>query len=75
MGFDIGASYNPFGRFFLGANLMDITTTYLSWSTGKKEVISPTAKIGTAYQLDFLKGTITPVIDFDVRFENRRAKC
>lgn len=72
LGFDIGASYNPFGRFFLGANLMDVTTTYLSWTTGKKEVISPTAKIGTAYQIDFLKGTLTPALDFDVRFENRR---
>lgn len=72
LGFDLGASYNPFGRFFLGANLMDITSTYLSWSTGKKEVITPTAKLGTAYELEFLKGTLTPVVDFDIRFENRR---
>lgn len=72
LGFDVGASYNPFGRFFLGANLMDLTTTYLSWSTGKKEVITPTAKIGTAYQIEFLKGMLTPALDFDVRFENRR---
>lgn len=72
LGFDIGASYNPFGNFYVGANLMDLTTTYLSWSTGKKEVITPTAKIGTAVQIDFLKGTLTPVMDFDVRFENRK---
>ncbi len=72
LGFDVGASYSPFTGFYLGANLMDLTTTYLSWSTGKKEVISPTAKIGTAYQIDFLKGKLTPVVDFDVRFENRR---
>jgi hypothetical protein len=72
MGLDIGASYNPFGRFFLGANLMDITSTYLSWTNGKKEVITPTAKLGTAYEVEFLKGTLTPVIDFDIRFENRR---
>lgn len=75
LGFDIGATYNPFGRFFLGANLMDLTTTYLSWSTGKKEVITPTAKLGTAYQIDFLKGTLTPAVDFDVRFENRRSSA
>lgn len=72
LGFDVGASYSPFTGFYLGANLMDLTTTYLSWSTGKKEVITPTAKIGTAYQIDFLKGKLTPVVDFDVRFENRR---
>lgn len=75
LGFDVGASYNPFGKFFVGANLMDLTTTYLSWSTGKKEVITPTAKIGTAVQIDFLKGTLTPVLDFDVRFENRRSSA
>jgi len=72
LGFDVGASYNPFGKFYLGANLMDLTTTYLSWSTGKKEVITPTAKLGTAYQIDFLKGTLTPAVDFDIRFENRK---
>ncbi|MEO8666293.1 MAG: PorV/PorQ family protein [Ignavibacteria bacterium] len=75
LGFDVGASYNPFGSFYLGANLMDLTTTYLSWSTGKKEVITPTAKLGTAYQIEFLKGTLTPAVDFDVRFENRRSSA
>lgn len=72
LGLDVGVSYNPFGRFYLGANLQDLTTTYLSWSTGKKELIKPTAKIGTAYQFDFLNGVITPALDFDVRFENRQ---
>lgn len=75
LGFDVGMNYNPFGRFFLGANLQDLTTTYLSWSTGKKEVITPTAKIGSAYQMDFLKGTLTPAVDFDIRFENRRSSA
>lgn len=73
LGFDIGLAYSISDRFLLGANLQDITTTYLSWSTGKKELISPTAKIGTAYSFDFLSGTFTPAIDFDIRFENRRA--
>ncbi len=72
LGFDVGMQYNPFGRFFLGANLQDLTTTYLSWSTGKKETISPTAKIGTAYSIEALGGMITPAVDFDVRFEGRK---
>ena len=71
LGFDIGARYSPFEKFYLGANLQDITTTYLSWSTGKKETITPTAKLGTAYQIDFLNGVLTPAVDFDVRFEGR----
>jgi len=75
LGFDVGVAYSPFSRLLLGANLMDVTTTYLSWSTGKKELISPTAKIGTAYQIPFFKGTITPAIDFDIRFENRKSSA
>jgi hypothetical protein len=75
LGFDVGARYNVFGNFFLGANLQDITTTYLSWSTGKNEVIVPTAKLGTAYQIEFLNGMITPALDFDMRFEGRSASA
>ena len=73
LGFDLGVSYSPFDRFYLGANLQDLTTTYLSWTTGKKELITPTAKIGTAYQIELWKGMLTPVLDFDVRFENRQS--
>ncbi len=74
LGFDLGLHYKPMERLLLGANIQDITTTYLAWSTGKKENISPTAKIGGAYILDvpFLNGTIIPAVDFDIRFENRQ---
>lgn len=72
IGFDLGISYELTKRFFIGANVMDITTTYLSWTTGKKEVITPTAKVGTAYMFDFFNGIITPAVDFDIRFENRK---
>ena len=75
LGFDLGASYNPVGSLFFGVNLMDITTTYLSWSTGKSEVIAPTAKIGTAYSIDFANGKLTPAVDFDIRFENRKSSA
>jgi hypothetical protein len=72
VGFDVGAIYLPFENFSVGANLQDITTTLVSWSTGLNELISPTAKIGAAYGLHILNGTFTPALDFDVRFENRR---
>ncbi|MCX6164225.1 MAG: PorV/PorQ family protein, partial [Ignavibacteriae bacterium] len=75
LGFDIGASYTLMNRILLGANLMDITTTYLTWSTGKKEVITPTAKIGAGYMINLWKGVLTPAMDFDVRFENRRSSA
>jgi hypothetical protein len=72
LGLDVGLGYMVTDRFSLGANLQDITTTYLSWTTGKKEVITPTVKVGAAYQVNFLSGVITPAVDLDVRFENRQ---
>lgn len=75
LGFDVGLSYVLNNKILLGANLMDITTTYLTWSTGKKEVITPTAKLGAGYMINLWKGVLTPAIDFDVRFENRKSSA
>ena len=72
IGFDIGALYSPYKDLFIGANIQDITTTLVAWSTGRNELITPTAKVGAAYSFDFLWGKITPAMDFDIRFENRR---
>jgi hypothetical protein len=72
VGFDAGVMYSPMERLSLGANIQDITTTMVAWSTGRNELISPTAKVGGAYQIDFLSGVITPALDLDIRFENRQ---
>ncbi|HMU42596.1 MAG TPA: PorV/PorQ family protein [Ignavibacteriaceae bacterium] len=72
IGFDIGALYTPMENLWLGANLQDATTTLVSWSTGRNELVSPTLKLGAAYGLDILWGRLTPAVDFDVRFENRQ---
>ncbi len=72
IGFDVGAIYMPYKNFSIGANLMDVTTTLLVWDTGLNELISPTAKIGASYMLEFLGGRFTPALDFDIRFENRK---
>ncbi len=73
VGFDVGAWYSPFENFSLGANLQDITTTFVTWEkTGRTELITPTAKVGSAYQFNFLGGKITPAVDLDIRFENRQ---
>jgi hypothetical protein len=72
VGFDAGAQYSPLDRLYLGANLQDITTTMVAWSTGRNELISPTAKVGGAYEIDFLSGVITPALDLDIRFEGRK---
>jgi hypothetical protein len=72
IGFDVGAYYNPFKNLFLGANIQDVTTTIVAWSSGRNELITPTAKLGAAYAIDFFGGTIMPAVDADIRFENRR---
>lgn len=72
VGFDVGAFYMPMENLFLGANIQDVTTTLIAWNTGRNELVSPTAKIGAAYAWYVLGGRITPAVDFDLRFENRR---
>ncbi|MCD4690332.1 PorV/PorQ family protein [bacterium] len=72
-GFDIGAKYDLWNGFTLGANIQDVTTTYLAWDTKEKERIWPTAKLGVAYSRDIasLDGRVIAAADADVRFEKR----
>ncbi len=72
IGFDIGALYSPINNLFLGANFQDVTTTIVAWDNGTTQLISPTLKIGAAYQLKIFNGFLTPAFDADIRFENRR---
>lgn len=71
IGFDIGAQYSPSENIFLGATVQDVTTTLVAWSTGRNELISPTLKLGGGYRFELFGGTITPVLDIDIRFEGR----
>jgi hypothetical protein len=72
IGFDIGVWYTPMENLALGANIQDITTTFLAWDTGRNELISPTMKVGSAYFIDAFGGRFAPAVDFDIRFENRK---
>jgi hypothetical protein len=71
IGFDIGAVYMPIDDLYLGANIMDVTTTLVAWDGGRNELISPTAKVGAAYGLEFFGGRFLPAFDLDIRFEGR----
>lgn len=72
LGLDVGVWYTPFENMQLGANLQDVTTTFLAWSTGRNELISPTMKVGSAYFIEAFGGRFAPAVDFDIRFENRK---
>jgi hypothetical protein len=72
IGIDLGVWYTPFENVQLGANFQDVTTTFLAWSTGRNELISPTMKVGSAYFIEAFGGRFAPAVDFDIRFENRK---
>lgn len=73
LGFDLSAQVRIGKQLLLGANFQDATTTILAWNTGRKEIIIPTLKLGAALPLKvkFLKGTLLPAVDADIRFEGR----
>jgi hypothetical protein len=72
LGFDIGMLYSPMDNWFVAANLQDVTTTLLAWTTGTNELISPTLKLGTAYFISLFDGRFAPSVDVDFRFEDRQ---
>ena len=73
LGFDIAALYNPVGNLQVGLNLQDITSTILAWDTGRRELIVPAMKAGVSYPLavPMVGGSMSPAIDFEIRFEGR----
>jgi hypothetical protein len=75
LGLDLGMLYQLRPNWAFGANLQDITTTFLEWSntpSGEREYITPNVKIGTAYTrpIDAIQGSLTFVVDLESRFED-----
>ncbi|RKZ05945.1 hypothetical protein DRQ05_05570, partial [bacterium] len=53
LGFDMGYLKKGLWRkLIVGAKLQDLTGTYIGWSTGEREFIYPTLKLGVAYPLN-----------------------
>jgi hypothetical protein len=72
IGFDISALYFFNENLKFGATLKDPTTTLISWSTGRNELVSPTLKFGTIYSFELFGNQFSSLYDVDVRFENRK---
>lgn len=74
IGADLGA-LRPglLGPIDFGLKLQDITTTYLSWSTGTNEVIAPAVVPAFAYRVSLPSAAMDLVLasSFECRFENR----
>jgi hypothetical protein len=75
MGLDFGVLRpDILPRLDLGIMVHDITSTYVSWNTGRKESIAPVSRIGLAYRLpsERLRGRFLFTSDAEVHFDNRR---
>ena len=69
LGLDIGAQASPLRWVDIGLNIQDATTTLLSCSTGRKESIYPTTRLGAKFH--GRKGRFESALfaDADLRFE------
>ena len=75
IGLDIGYLYRDvLPGFDVGVKLQDITGTYVSWSSGHNEFVSPSVKLGTAYTIESarLNGKMILAADGDIYFDNRQ---
>ncbi len=75
IGVDIGfIRRDLFPRFDVGVNLRDITGTYIGWSTGTNEFITPSVKLGAAYRIPArsLNLVANVAADGDIFFDDRR---
>ncbi len=73
IGFDVGFLFNPTSRLIVGLNFRDVTTTLISWDTGRDELIRPSIRAGVTFPffLSALGGQLQPSVDFVIHFEDR----
>ncbi len=74
LGVDVGILRHGLWRNLdVGLAVHDLTGTYLSWSTGRKETISPVPRLGLAYRIqsDALRGSLLFASDVEMHFDDR----
>jgi hypothetical protein len=74
MGVDLGFLYLLNPVWTLGLRLADITTTQISWDTGRREVVNPSGAVGATATLPWkpFDGVLTLALDLEATFENRQ---
>jgi hypothetical protein len=71
-GVDAGLMYMPSDAVTLGAVMHDLTTTYLAWSNGTREMIAPTLDTGAAFTFHPAdRHALTWAVDLAWGFERR----
>jgi hypothetical protein len=72
-GIDVGALYMATDAVTIGAVVHDLTTTYLAWSNGSRELIVPVLDTGVAFSFyPAERHALTWAIDLGWGFENRK---
>ena len=73
LGFDAGVMFRPITSLAIGVHVMNLTSTVLTWNTGRKEYIAPLLKMGVAYarSMPRLHGDVIIATDLDILFERR----
>ena len=73
LGLDAGVMIRPLTSLAIGVHVMNLTSTVLTWNTGRKEYIAPLLKVGVAYArpVSRLHGHILVAADLDILFEGR----
>jgi len=72
-GLDVGLVYMPMDAATIGIMVRDLTTTWLSWSNGTRELVRPTVESGVAFNFyPAEKHALTWAVDIGWGFENRR---
>ena len=73
LGFDLGFKYRLRDNLIVGAMLRDVTSSIMTWSTGKKDLITPSIRTGVSYLLSWDRYNLTfqPALDVNILFEGR----
>ena len=72
-GIDVGGVYMPTDAITIGVAAHDLTTTYLSWSNGTRELVTPTLDTGAAFNFyPAERHALTWAVDLAWQFDNRQ---
>jgi len=72
-GLDAGLLYMPMDAATIGITVHDLTTTWLSWSNGTRELVRPTVDTGVAFNFfPEVKHALTWAVDLGWAFERRK---
>jgi hypothetical protein len=72
-GLDVGLLYMPMDAATIGVTVHDLTTTWLSWSNGTRELVMPTVDTGVAFNFfPADRHALTWAVDLGWGFEGRK---